>query len=203
MNITKNHTGAYNFDSQNFVPSRMGCVLRYCEEFKITTGGAGIIGYQEMRLNSVFDPNSTGAGHQPLGFDQLAAIYNRYVVKRCKYKVLSFYGATVGRIATCCINNSLTPTTISELVERYEADLRYIGDQTKMVREVELWKFNGVNFETYITDDRFSALITTNPSEIMNLIIAIDANNAAVTVYFTVEMEYEIDFFDPLEVAQS
>ena len=38
------------------------------------------IAKQYMRMNSLFDPDQTGTGHQPYYFDQFAALYNRYTV---------------------------------------------------------------------------------------------------------------------------
>nr|WAE43061.1 MAG: capsid protein [Cressdnaviricota sp.] len=41
---------------------------------------AGLSAYQQFKVNSIFDPDLTGAGHQPLGRDTWAAIYNYYKV---------------------------------------------------------------------------------------------------------------------------
>ena len=38
-------------------------------------------------MNSLFDPNRTGTGHQPYGFDQLSTFYNRYYVTGSKMTV--------------------------------------------------------------------------------------------------------------------
>lgn len=40
-----------------------------------------------FRANSLFDPDLTGAGHQPLGFDQYNAIYSQYTVTKTRIKV--------------------------------------------------------------------------------------------------------------------
>ena len=40
-----------------------------------------------MRLNSLFDPNLSGLGHQPRGFDQLMAVYEKYTVVAAKITV--------------------------------------------------------------------------------------------------------------------
>lgn len=37
-----------------------------------------------FRANSLYDPDYTILGHQPMGFDQWAAFYNKYVVVSCK-----------------------------------------------------------------------------------------------------------------------
>lgn len=39
------------------------------------------------RLNSLFDPDFTGTGVQPMGFDQFSALYGRYAVTRAKFDV--------------------------------------------------------------------------------------------------------------------
>ncbi len=41
-----------------------------------------------FRLNSLYDPDLTGTGHQPYGFDQFAALYSRYKVDRVHIDVL-------------------------------------------------------------------------------------------------------------------
>lgn len=39
--------------------------------------------WQVMLANSLFDPDFTGGGHQPLGFDQMMLLYNKYSVISC------------------------------------------------------------------------------------------------------------------------
>jgi hypothetical protein len=54
---------------------------RYSENITLTTGTAGIYGtIQTYRLNSLYDPNLSGTGHQPYGFDEVVNIYGRYCV---------------------------------------------------------------------------------------------------------------------------
>lgn len=46
-----------------------------------TTGGDW---YWQFRLNSLYDPDATGTGSQPTGFDQWMALYERYRVIACE-----------------------------------------------------------------------------------------------------------------------
>lgn len=53
--------------------------LRYCDTIAIN-GTAGSASSYLFRANSIYDPDYTGAGHQPYGHDQLEEIYNHYCV---------------------------------------------------------------------------------------------------------------------------
>lgn len=54
--------------------------LRYCEEIALNPG-AGAIATYEFLCNDMRDPNRTGVGHQPMGFDQWCPnIYNHFCV---------------------------------------------------------------------------------------------------------------------------
>lgn len=57
--------------------------LRYCQEISINPGVAGIAS-TNFRANDLYDPDSTGVGHQPFGFDQLMAYYDHFTVTGSK-----------------------------------------------------------------------------------------------------------------------
>lgn len=66
-------------------PDKLECVLRYNTTLKfsgVTTGTA-----QVWRMNSLFDPDLTGTGHQPQQFDQLSAVYSQYCVIASQVKM--------------------------------------------------------------------------------------------------------------------
>jgi len=193
-----------NISNASPIPARMNCKLRYAEERNMGAAATVLDTYQ-FRMNSVFDPNSTGTGHQPLGFDQLAALYLRYVVKSFNCVIKVSQGTAFSRMAFALVNNSLTPTVFEELVERLGAKWMYLGTQYETVHSqgVDLWKLNGVNLETYLTDDRYSAVVSTNPTEVMNLILGYECSAATCATWVTVELEYDVDFFDPVALAQS
>jgi len=61
--------------------------LRYVEQISLNPGVNGIDKYY-FRANDMFDPNKTGTGHQPLGFDQwVGTIYDHFTVVGSKIKV--------------------------------------------------------------------------------------------------------------------
>jgi len=62
------------------MPNSFGSKLRYNELSVISPGVAGIPGVKVMSANGLYDPNITGVGHQPRGFDQLMQMYDHFVV---------------------------------------------------------------------------------------------------------------------------
>lgn len=46
-----------------------------------------IYGQYNYCLNGMYDPNITGVGHQPLGYDQIMALYQHYNVLRADFKI--------------------------------------------------------------------------------------------------------------------
>lgn len=61
-------------------------VLKYAEDINVTVNGSIGANYL-FRCNSLFDPNQSGVGHQPMGRDQYAGFYKRYVVIGAKITV--------------------------------------------------------------------------------------------------------------------
>lgn len=68
-------------------PKRMVMTHRYSEAGTITSSTS--LGRYAFQTNSMFDPNHSGVGHQPLYFDQMAALYNLYTVigAKCTFRV--------------------------------------------------------------------------------------------------------------------
>ncbi|WP_218254000.1 hypothetical protein, partial [Candidatus Magnetobacterium casense] len=91
---------------------------RYITKMKysdVISGGA-LFGDVHMNLNSLFDPNRSGIGHQPYGFDQLATLYNRYRVISCGYRITCATPTAGNTVLTAMPGNTVvTASTASEL----------------------------------------------------------------------------------------
>lgn len=68
------------------MPDRFNTSLIYSDTITIDPA-AGALGSHLFRLNSLYDPDFTGIGHQPRGFDQMMAFYQKYRVYGCKIDV--------------------------------------------------------------------------------------------------------------------
>lgn len=66
--------------SPNIIPDRIRVSLPYSINGVPMGNNVGTLTSYLFRGNSVYDPDYTGAGHQPLGYDQLSALYEAYQV---------------------------------------------------------------------------------------------------------------------------
>lgn len=76
-------------------------VTRYVENNFSVNPGLGGTGVHVFSANGLYDPNITGIGHQPIGFDQIMPMYDHYTVIASKISVWfqnedSSYAQTVG-----------------------------------------------------------------------------------------------------------
>lgn len=80
--------------SRRFLKSSMGFprMLKFSHKYveQIDLSSVGATATYQYRANGMFDPNITSTGVQPLYFDQLAAIYDHYVVigSKIKYTII-------------------------------------------------------------------------------------------------------------------
>lgn len=103
------------------IPDRIRTKLVYCERYSIAGAGAGISAAYAWNGNSLYDPDYTGVGHQPLYRDQYAGLYNKYKVNGCKIEIwYSSYSAT-GDMQVILLPDSApltSGTTISQTLEQ-------------------------------------------------------------------------------------
>lgn len=87
--------------------------MRYCESFSIDAAVTGTASYF-FQANSIYDPNFTGAGHQPYGHDQVQSLYNHYEVIK-SYITWEFQPGIVDTTAgQLCCGITLTDDTTAE-----------------------------------------------------------------------------------------
>lgn len=186
------------------IPQRQIVKMKYAQNINTAVTTA----YNwKFNLNSIFDPDFTGSGHQPYGHDQLAALYNRYRVISCSYVITAYSGATGICYGVVPGNEQITCTTLAELRENPRS--RWItqypgGSTTKLVGKVYLPSLVGRSKAQYMADDRYQATFGTNPQEqaFLNL-TSLDLSEAGASVNWTVTLEYTVEVFDVKPLAQS
>lgn len=79
------------------IPKQLFNRLKYAETVNVPIGVSGLGSYL-YSCNGMYDPNTTGTGHQPMYFDQWSAMYNHYTVLKSTMKatvVANTTGATI------------------------------------------------------------------------------------------------------------
>jgi len=186
------------------VPQRYIAKMKYSE-----TVASDMFGNFHFNLNSIFDPNRTGIGHQPYGHDTMATLYNRYRVINCSYRIQAMLASAVTPVQVGAIpaNEVLTFSTISELRENPRA--KYItqnpgANVQTLSGNCYIPSLMGRTKVQYMTDDRYQAQMNVNPGElaILNIFSASPAD-ASVAQTIQVLLEYTVEFFDIKHLAQS
>ncbi len=110
-------------------PDQLVVKLKYNEAFTMTNvGGFGSYTY---RLNSLFDPNFTGTGHQPMNFDQYSALYQDYEVKASKlYVDVIPPDVNPIKVATIPARISTAPASIEQMSENTYSRVRWFANAT-------------------------------------------------------------------------
>lgn len=186
-------------------PRTMKVKLVYLEALSTaTTNGLNLD--RVFNLNSGFDPYRTGTGHQPRGWDQWTTMYNRYRVDVCDVIAQFTNAPSDGAMCSLFANNDATAITdLSEIIESpfcYWKPIQLGGPAVTIRHRFNLAAINGITHQHYQTDDRYSALTTSDPAEILALHVGFNCKTAFTTnMYIT--LEYYITFFDPIQVAAS
>ncbi len=199
-------------------PLRLRTVLPYADQFTLsgTAFSAGFGTEQSYRLNSLFDPDFTGTGHQPYGFDQITPWYYKYQVDMVEIN-LTFSdpqgdGLYVGVfLKNFDDTNTLTGASISSALERPNVFLKPLnntGSQVVKFRKlVKIHQLMGLTPAQYTNAwQQTAASVTANPSFVGYLSFAVaDANatSPALTCKITVDLKFHCTFWERGNAAPS
>lgn len=124
-----------------------------------------------FRMNSLYDPDFTGTGHQPVGFDQLAAIYKIYRVYKVdiQVRVVGRFGSAVTFVAAG-VRPSLSSYQLGglkkgdEVLEQpnntiMDGAINQSWSQSYWIADVE-----GCSRQRVMSDDQYGSLVTTSPA---------------------------------------
>lgn len=164
-----------------------------------------------FRLGSLYDPDVTGTGHQPQGFDQMTALYYHYIVDRVDIEVEAINNSnTVDAFVGLSVDRTGTAIT----------DLRQIGeDPIGKVKWLDIlgsgkasctWKktvypgrFLGVS-NPHSEDDLWGS-VTANPNQgvFMQLHAESTDGTSTASIYFNVKLTFYTTWREKRSVALS
>lgn len=194
--------------SLNPIPQRSIVHHKYATSVNTLSGS----GLYYFNLNSVYDPDRSGTGHQPYGHDTFATLYGQYRVIGCKYVVeVSSNSATI-QVGTLLSNDPYTYTAVggdfNELKENPRA--RFVtqapGGQVKRIAGyASCASILGRTKSQYMADESTASIVGNNPTEacILTVATATTAGVPQTGASLMVMLEYIVEWFDPKPLAPS
>lgn len=188
----------------DYIPFLLGpkhvCKLRYGIEDGINiTSTSGSFAHYAFEVTSLYDPNKTGTGHQPRGFDQLMTMFDHFQVIgakfTCKLVAINEQATQQPTMVYLVLNDSQSAlTSRSEAVESRYMRERCITQDDRMVSMIMPFsakKFFGRG-KGILNDKQLQGSAAANPVENAYMHVCAETVNAGGTA--TVNIMGHIDF---------
>lgn len=185
--------------------------LRYNTQQQISST-SGIMQHYTMRANSLFDPDFSGIGHQPMGFDQWSNLYNHYVVVGARMTV-RFMNASGSASANppyyggvLLTDQSSFPYSNASAVIESRKGISRMGAWLFPLQLTQNFSAKGFYNLTDTKDnfDRIGAAVTTNPAEEAFFQVWLQpVGSQTIGLTADITIEYICKFSEPKDLAQS
>lgn len=183
----------------------------YSTTLDLNPGVGGLAAVHVFSANGLYDPDISGVGHQPRGFDQLIALYDHFVVIAAK--VTWRFGTTNASVydQIACISVQDDNGTSNDLRDNVERAVSVVeimpAGPSGNTKTLSL----GVNPNAFLgrpnpmSDSTLKGSVAANPTEqaYFHLAVAPMQGVDAATVNSHVIIEYTAIFIEPKDVALS
>lgn len=179
-------------------PRQIKTTLKYTETLKLTAA-SGVFTTYFFSANGAYDPNITGTGHQPMYFDQYAALYNHYTVigSRITVRVLQDSATAVGcRVGLLQTDDSSYAGTadMDQIDEASMGRFRYMGvGLDHSINLGQRWSAKKTFGGSVLGNDNLQGSSSSNPTEqsyYMFCIQGLSGASTTPTLHCTFEIEY-------------
>lgn len=187
------------------VPDRYFCKLRFVQTLGFQPTVAAPSTRQIWRGNSVYDPDQTGTGLQPSGYDQLSLLYTQYRVYGSKIKVeLMPGGASGGNYLHFALYPSTNPSTnisTDHAGEQPYAKTLMLGVNSLSIRTLKNFQSTKRQIGMNAIDQELdlSSPVSSNPIKEWYWVLdygTIDGLTNIANGYIKATIEYYVEFFD-------
>jgi len=167
--------------------------------------------FQQYQMNSLFDPGQVLSSTQPLGFDQYASLFQRYMVygNRCSVNFVKQGSAPgigwVHMIADDDIAITYGATLPTELMSRPQTTTKQIyptGSDRHIVTLKKYYRMRSLAHQT-TNISNFGALVGANPNLRATLNVGCSTFNGDVhggteTMNLRIKMTFYVMMYDPI-----
>lgn len=189
--------------------------LRYVTDITLNPA-AGIAANHVFRANGLYDPDMTGVGHQPLGFDQWVAFYNKWAVLSSKITVTFSSAVTNDQtiadyslVGIAARDTDTAITNTSQLREQGDCvwkNLSPCEGSRSIVKVTKAMSMKRYYHAKIVGDELYTGTSAADPTEQLYYHVwssCIDSATDASLIYANVTIEYIAVFTDPQDLSQS
>lgn len=169
--------------------------LGYSDTFTLSEAGNGLGAIYSFRLNSLYDPDLTGVGGQPVAFDQYALIYSKYLVFGGSWSVTFDNQVNRAAVVGCIVTSDPSvPTERKNWPASPGGKSRLLagsggGPSCQMVSgKITLAKTFGIKRSAIWNEANFESRTNTNPVQLLYLHV-FTIGQAATTSYVTAHVK--------------
>jgi len=195
------------------VPNSYRTKVRYCTSVVIDPSISSI-GSHVFSANGLYDPDITGTGHQPLGFDNLMALYDHYTVLGSKLTATFIAPTTsvttsASNVGVLLDDNSTAYTTLESIREQGRVHYRTMtvsgsSNPSKITKFYSAKKFHGlINVQD---NEDYKGDSAANPAEQAYFQVFVEPVNNSYdisAVNVQIQIDYIVVFSEPKQLAQS
>lgn len=194
--------------ARTLVPRRNFVKLRYlADPFDNTT--TTLPYFLQYRVNSLYDPEYSGTGHQPLGFDQMATLYTHYRVHAVHVRVLGKVRTAneLGVFVLGCKGGTTIPPDIIAASEDASYTHKVVDSTRPFVisKYFDFARVTGRTRKAIQADDQYAALTSANPERIVMVNIGMQALDTSTSILWDgrVELTFYAEFNNLVTLSQS
>ena len=142
-------------------PTMQRAQFRYCTDVFLDPG-TGVPSHHIFNACSIFDPDTSGVGHQPYGHDQYATIYNHYRVDKAIITVTPTLQSTA--IIGVALQSDTTQQLDRDVCRERKGAVVMPLQGNNRANKLQLTYYRKGTFPLD-TSDSYSALFGNNPAE--------------------------------------
>lgn len=187
---------------------------RYCQGARTINPGLGSVAAAHyFSVNGLYDPDITGVGHQPVGFDQMSPFFQKYTVIGATITV-DFENINAGDthmiVGIAVQDDAVFNGDIERVIENGNMIYTTIGssdggdNHRRLTYNVNPNTFLGI--KNPMSDDRVKGTDSSNPTEQVYFAVFAGPNRSAVdadVVRILVTIDYTCVWHEPNNLAKS
>lgn len=211
-NRGRRNTGVTTYIARQPVPDRFFTKLHYVytTQFNLlyaqTVPMTGVYQYR----TSLFDPDYTSSGHQPMWHDQLNLLYAKYRVHGIAYKITCASVGANDRLSMLALGiaaNATVDTTWDTLCERRDTRVMKLPPAGAMPATykgyIPTYRTWGLSKKEFMADEQFIAYFGSNPTKTTLLTLYGVTNAGTGIVDYQIKLTYYVELSERLKVVGS